>query len=122
MMDRLAKSGLKAAVLIATSRCEDAAVTVETRDIIKAFTFVIDWRDYALEVAANAGVTAFEKRIQKIMTLIQKYPGVTRSIIMQRNALLKRDTDIILDTLEQRGSVSRIKHGRTEKIFPIEEP
>jgi hypothetical protein len=118
-MDRLAKSGLKAALLIAASRRADERVIVEERDIYKAFSYVVGWREYAMEVLAGVGVTAQERVIQTTLNAIKKNPGVLRSTLMQTYHLTKRDADAVFETLEQRGLIERVRAGRSERLSPI---
>lgn len=119
-MDRLAKSGLKCAVLLAASRQKptEGKVQVDLRDVLHAFSYVQNWADYATDVVANIGKTVNEKRIELVMSAIRRSPGLTRSKLMQNYHLTARDADWILETLDQRGLVRRTKHDRTERIFP----
>jgi hypothetical protein len=117
MFDRLSKSGLKAAVLLACLRQEERLVVSEL-DIIKAFSYVEQWRMTAVEILNNLGRTASERHLQQVMRAIQKQPGLLRSKLMQQYHLSARDTEAILMTLEQRGSIQRVKHGRTERLNP----
>lgn len=116
MFDRLSKSGLKCAVLLACLRMESKLVVTEA-DILKAFSFVEQWRGYALEVVENIGRTSSERTIQNLYRMIKKSEGITRSEIMQHMHLNARDTEQMLMTLEQRGQVSRVKSGRTERLY-----
>jgi hypothetical protein len=114
-MDRLSKSGLKAAVLIAAARCDDR-VLVEERDIVKAFSYVMHWREYAMEVISGIGTSQQESLIGLVFEAINRNPGVLRSTLMQNYHLTKRDADGIFDTLDQRGLINRIRSGRSEKL------
>lgn len=119
MYDRLAKSLLKAAVLIAASRqlgCEK--VIVEEIDIIHSIYYGEQWREYAKEIVTNVGHTRDEKRIQTIFNAILRSAGITRSALMQAYHLSSREAQIILDTLEQRGLIMRTRVGRTEMLKP----
>lgn len=117
-MDRLAKSGLKAAVLIAASRMRERVI-VDEGDILHAFQYVIGWREYAMEVISNVGLTQQERGIGVIFNAIKRNPGVLRSTLMQTYHLTKRDADQIFDTLEQRGLVNRTRSGRSERLSPV---
>jgi hypothetical protein len=117
-MDRLAKSGLKAAVLIAASRMKERVV-VEEQDILKAFSYVIGWREYAMEVIAGIGSNAQEHQITLIFEAIRRNPGVLRSTLMQNYHLTKREADNIFDTLEQRGLINRARAGRSERLTAL---
>ena len=115
MMDRLAKSGLKTAMLIAASRMRDRVI-VDEGDLIKAFAYVTEWREYAMDVVSGVGTSRTEHQIGLVFQAIQREPGVTRSIIMRNYHLTKRDADTIFDTLEQRGLINRVRVGNTEKL------
>jgi hypothetical protein len=117
-MDRLAKSGLKASMLIAASRMKDR-ILVDEGDIYKAFSYVSKWREYAMEVIAGVGMSASERQIGLIYQAIRRTPGIMRSQLMQAYHLNKREADLILDTLEQRGVVNRIKSGRSERLTAV---
>jgi predicted transcriptional regulator len=118
MFDRLSKSGLKCAVLLAALRGEEQIVVTEG-DLMKAFSYVEYWRTCAMEVISNVGRTSSERILQQIMKHIAREDGVTRSLVMQRFHLNSRDAETILMTLEQRGMVNRVKAGRTERLYPI---
>lgn len=114
-MDRLAKSGLKAALLIAASRREPRVIVTE-RDIMKAFAYVSGWRDYSMDVISNIGMSAQERTITAVFSAILKKPGVLRSQLMQSYHLSKREADAIFDTLDQRQMINRTKSGRSERF------
>jgi len=118
-LDRLAKSGLKAAVLIAASRSHSDTVVVDIRDLVKAFWYVEQWREHALKVLNNIGRTQTERQMELIRLAIGRHEGITRSELMQKYHLTARDADSIFQTLDQRGQITRHKSGRTEKLFPV---
>lgn len=119
VMDRLAKSGLKAATLIAASRLRERFV-VEEIDVYKAFSFVCKWCEYVVEVVGSIGLTVSERQIQTICQRIRRDgdAGVQRSTLMQNYHLSKRDADNIFDTLEQRAQINRVRSGRSERLYP----
>jgi len=119
VMDRLSKSGLKAAILIAASRMKDTRVVVDEGDIFKAFSYVTDWRAYALEVISSVGMSQTEHKIGVVFAAIKKSPGVSRSQLMQNYHLMAREADQIFQTLEQRGLISRTKTGKTERLTAL---
>lgn len=118
-MDRLAKSGLKAAILIAASRMREGPVFVTEGDILKAFQYVTQWREFAMEVMSNIGISATEKHIELIFGAIKRNPGVTRSELMRNYHLTKREADSTFDTLEQRGLIARTKTRGTERLTAL---
>jgi hypothetical protein len=117
--DRLSKSGLKAAVLLAAVELQGEEVVVDERHIIKAISYVEQWREYTLDVVSNIGKTAQEKQIELVFRAVAKSPGTLRSAVMQTYHLTAREADAILGTLEQRGMITRMRAGRTERLFPI---
>jgi hypothetical protein len=117
--DRLAKSGLKVAVLCAACRAPSDDIVVGVQDIIKAFWYVEQWREHTLNVLNNIGRTTAERQIELVRGAISKHEGITRSELMQKYHLTARDADTIFTTLDQRGQITRHKSGRTEKLFPI---
>lgn len=117
-LDRLAKSGLKVATLLAASRRLEDKVTVTEEDLIKAFSFVEYWRTFIMDVLRNLGMSAGEGQIQNIFSLIEKSPGISRGQIMQRFHLAAFDTSRIFETMEQRGMIVRQKAGKGERLWP----
>lgn len=121
-LDRLAKSTLKVAILLAASRQEpagDGKFIVGVEDILKAVSYAETWRMSLLEVISNIGKTGSEHVLEKVHAFILKNVGITRSRVMQQFHFTARDIEWVVDTLEQRGYISRQKAGRTEKYFPI---
>jgi hypothetical protein len=116
--DRLAKSGLKAAVLLSAARRMSNDILVEEEDLVRAFAYVEQWRSYTLNVISNLGKTGAEAEIQRVLAMVIQHPGVYRSEVMQRYRLNSRDTDGILTTLEQRALINRNKTGRAERLYP----
>lgn len=119
--DRLCKSMLKAAVLIAASRqdpTDDNRVLVTLDDLLHAIYYGEQWREFGNEIINNIGRTQGERELEKIANAITRKPGVTRSALMQAYHLNARNTSLILETLEQRGQILRRREGRTEKLFP----
>lgn len=118
-LDRLAKSGLKVATLIAASRRLEDKVIITEEDLIKAFSFVDYWRTFIMDVLKNLGMTTGESVIHKILDHVEKNPGVSRGELMQRFHLSAIDTTRIFETMEQRGTIVRQKVGRGERLWPI---
>lgn len=112
--DRLSKSILKSAVLLAASRRMDERVVVEEGDIVRAIAYGENWRHYAVEIMDAVGMNANERQLDNIVRAIQKQPGVSRSLLMQRYHLSAREASAAFETLEQRGLITRTKLGRAE--------
>jgi hypothetical protein len=119
--DRLSKSGLKSALLIAALRM-DPNIVVTKLDLLKAFTYVEYWREFALDIIANIGRTTSERTMTNVLREIKRKSGITRSEIMQHHHLNSRDAELILMTLEQRGQIFRVKSGRTERLHDAVAP
>ena len=120
MMDRLSKSGLKIALLIAAERQdpqEKGYVDVEVKDILKAISYIDRWRMHSINILENVGKTATEKKVEFVYKFIRaSRSGVMRSTLMQNCHLTSREAEWILDTLDQRALISRRKHGRAELV------
>lgn len=115
--DRLAKSILKAALLIAASRTRSEELVIEEIDILHATKFGEQWRVYAQEVVDNVGKGAAERQLDNIYRAIQRSAtGISRSILMQNWHLTARDATQLFDTLEQRGLIKRLKVGKGEML------
>lgn len=120
MMDRLAKSGLKAAVLIAASRIHEDKIVATEHDILHAFWYVEQWLKHTIYIIGNIGTSHDERKLQKIMSQIESQPGIHRSKVMQRNYLTKREADNIFATLEERNAITRDSRGsRAERLYPV---
>lgn len=120
--DRLCKSGLKAAVLMAASERLTTRVTVTEQDLVRAFFYIEQWMVHTMYVVANIGKTSGEHQLDKILNMISMSPGVNRSRIMQNLRLQARDAEQAFTTLEQRGLISRKKAGRGENFYPTSTP
>lgn len=119
MMDRLAKSGLKAAALLAASKLPEEKIVVEKIDILHAFYYIEQWVKHTIYIINNIGKSHDEKLIQKLFDTINGNPGILRSEIMRRNYMSARDAEQIFLTMEQRGLIRREKKGgRGERIYP----
>lgn len=116
-MDRLCKSGLKIATLIAAARNMTDPVVIDLKDIIKAFSYIDRWRRYTAEVMDSLGKSSDEKELQRVYDYICRHEGCLRSEVMQRFALMARRADAILGTLEQRDMITRSRHGRAERLY-----
>lgn len=116
--DRLAKSILKAALLIAASRQRDERIIVEVTDLLRAIRFGERWRYYIQDVMDNVGKSNLERQFDTVLNAVRKKgsAGVSRSYLMQAYHLSARDAAAILETLEQRGAIIRQRSGRTELI------
>jgi predicted transcriptional regulator len=117
--DRLSKSMLKAATLIAASRQREHNVVVEEEDIVRAAYYGMQWRSYVDDIMENVGKSHTERMLDHILQAVIRRSGCTRSTLMQNYHLSAREMTSMLETLEQRGLVTRAKTGRTETIYPV---
>jgi hypothetical protein len=118
VFDRLSKSILKAAVLLACTKQRSDPVIVEEVDIIRAAAYGEQWRDYVIDVMNNVGKGGVERNLDNILNAIQRKPGVTRSEVMRNYHLNARQANEIFETLEQRTLITRTKNGKAEQLFP----
>jgi hypothetical protein len=118
--DRLCKSGLKAAVLLAASEqrpVEGSPIQVGLDHILLAIKYVEGWKKYADEVIQNIGHSADERQLERMVTVIRKNPGISRSQLMQQFHMNARNASYMFDTLTQRGVVLLVKKGATQTYF-----
>jgi hypothetical protein len=116
--DRLAKSILKAAVLLAASVQRSEEVVVDEDHILRAIHYGERWKTYADDVIGRIGRSSDEQQLDRVIKSLANHPeGLTKSKLMQWHHLNARTTSIILDTLEQRGVLVRRKSGRGETLF-----
>jgi hypothetical protein len=117
--DRLAKSVLKCALLIAASRQRGEDIVIEEIDILHAAKYGEQWYAHALEVMEDVGKGESERRIDTIYRAIIRNPaGISRSHLMQAYHLTAHDASAMFETLEQRGVIVRKRAGRTELLTP----
>lgn len=108
-MDRLCKSGLKMALLLAAaSRLEERIVITEA-DLIRAFAYIEDLKQHTFEVIANVGKGVDERLMERIVAYIERKPQSSRSEIMRAHRLTARQADNIFRTLEERGMIRPVK-------------
>lgn len=116
--DRLSKSILKAAILLAASRQRGQHVVVEEEDILRAIMYGEQWRAHVRDIVKGLGKGSFEKQLDAVYRQIQRSPGIGRSSVMQYHHLTARSANELFETLAQRGLITRTKSGRTEQLYP----
>ena len=110
--DRLSKSIIKAAVLIAASRQRGEAVSVELDDLLRAIKYGEEWRNYAEEIVTAIGTTGEERSVNKIYEFIEQQSvigGVSRSLVCRTFKLPARKATEIFATLEARGMIMKVE-------------
>lgn len=123
VMSRTAISCLKMAALVAASRQEpsiDGRITVTDIDIAHAIKYVHSWMPHTIEVIRDAGVTAAESLLQRMLGSIKRRPGISRSELMRSFHLTKREMDNIQDTLRERMLIRVEKDGRQQNHYPTD--
>ncbi len=116
--DRLCKSGLKMAVLLAALRCEDKVVVTE-RDLIRAFFYIEQLKEHTLTVIANVGKTNDERLMDRVLAAIKRKGSVDRSSLMRNHRLTARQADGIFNTLIQRGQIREIRGTAGGTIYEV---
>lgn len=112
LFDRLAKSTLKAIVLLAASRRKGDDVIIDVDDVLLGIKYAEGWQNYAIEVVNGIGMSIVETQMDNILGNIRKHPGISRSVLMRTYRLSAREADAIFITLEQRGLVTKSLAGK----------
>lgn len=115
--DRLSKSILKSAVLIATSRkLAEGEIEVTVADVIKAAYYGEAWRACVIDIMDSVGKGASERQLELILGAVRKRGdrGIERSTLMRSYHLTARDIEDALTTLEQRGVITRSRIAGTK--------
>lgn len=118
LYDRLGKSILKTAVLIAASRQRGDEVVVEEIDMLCAIRYGEMWRAYLKDLVINIGKSKTEKKMAQVMKFIQDRNGCSRAAVMRHFSLDNREAQQILDTLEQRGYINTAGIGKNLMLSP----
>lgn len=108
--DRLAKSTLKAAILLAASYqgADSTDVLVTEDDMIHAIYYCRQWYRYANEIVNSIGDSQDERVMKQIQEFVAgtRELGVTRAEIMRKFKLDSRRADLLLTTLSQRSLIA----------------
>jgi hypothetical protein len=117
---RLSKSMLKLSVLFAAERQvpADNKIIVEEGDVLNAAWYIQRWGRHSIQLITNAGTLPRERMMEKVYKIIVDKPGILRGSIMKRYKLDKRDADLILGTLEERGLVTKERSGTGWRYWP----
>lgn len=120
VMDRLAKSGLKAAVLLAAAESKaEEYVQVEPRHINRAFYFVEQWREHSVDIVTGSGNTENERNVQNVLSIIKASgeDGTTHPELMRYTKLQPFQMNNIITTLEERELIVRYGSGKKRRYF-----
>lgn len=112
LFDRLAKSTLKATILLAACQRMEETVSIGIDDVLLAIRYATEWREYAIDVVNGVGKSVAENQLETVMENIKRSPGISRSRLMRNYHLTAREADAVFSTLEQRGLVNIRKEGR----------
>jgi uncharacterized protein DUF3987 len=114
MFGRLHKSCLKMGILLAASRQEPngTRITCKPEDIINAAYYIQKWGEFTVDMVYNAGKTDAIRTLDRIREYIMNNPGAIHSTIMRRFHLSKRQMDEAMDTLLDRGEITKKKLSR----------
>jgi predicted transcriptional regulator len=116
--DRLAKSILKASVLLAASVQRNEEVVVTEDHILRAMAYGEEWKKFADDVITNVGRSSDEQQLDKLINTLKLHPnGMTKSKLMQWHHLNARQASQLIDTLEQRGTIITRKSGRGQLLL-----
>lgn len=116
--DRLSKSILKAAILIAASHQIGDDVVVDVIDILRAAKYGEEWAQHSKTIVNNVGKGANERLLERILNKIKRHEpqGIKRSLLMQQLHLGARETTLHLETLKQRDLIAIARVGKTDYI------
>lgn len=111
VMARLANSGLKVAMLLAAidPGNTNGDVVVSTSHLFRAFYFIEQWREHAIDLISNIGSDEDEKRISQIMNMIYAKPGITKTELMRTSKFRPQQMEAVLETLRQREMIHTSK-------------
>lgn len=118
--DRLAKSTLKASILIAASRQREPSVIVELDDLLHAIYYCRQWRTYANDVVNSVGKSASERLMETMLQEIKNSSkGKMRHELMREHQLSRKDANELFDTMEQRQWIDGVAVGRDIRYHAI---
>jgi hypothetical protein len=112
LYDRLAKSTLKAVVLLAATSQRNDEVVISLDDVLLGIRYAAGWREYAVDVVNGVGRSAVEHQLDAIFGNIRRNPGISRGVLMRNYHLTALEASAIFNTLEQRGLITPSKVGK----------
>jgi len=113
-MDRLSRSTLKIAIILAACRQKPKSerIMVEEVDIVNAATYTQRWGQNSIDLVVSAGKGQHEKFLERIYEFVHSTPGAMKSTIMRRFHLDSRMAAAVLQTLEERGQIRKEPRGK----------
>ncbi len=119
--DRLAWSAMKMAMLYATTEQEpdDGKIIVSKRNMEVAAYYVQKWGRHTVDLIQNVGRSTNQRLVQRVYQHIRRRPGCTRSEVSRHHHLSKKELDLILETLQDRGQIRVQKAGSGYTLHPV---
>lgn len=118
--DRLAKSMLKAAILIAAARQRGSIVHVEKTDILHAIYYGRHWKTYGSEIVNGVGKSKEERLIDTIVTRLKTASGgVARAELMRDYQLTNKHATELFATMLQRNLIHKTQFGSSELYHAV---
>lgn len=119
LMDRIKNSVIKVALLLAADRAfrEDSAHEIMLQDVVTAISHSNVWIESAYEVASGIDDKPSRDELRNIkieVAISSAQEGMTRTDVMRRFRLSKKDMDAIEATLEDRGQLVITTVNRTK--------
>lgn len=120
--DRLAKSILKAAILIAASRQRGSVIHVDKNDILHAIYYGRHWKTYGSEIVNGVGKSKEERLIDSIVTRLKTVPGgIARAELMRDYQLSNKHAAELFATMLQRNLIHKTQFGPSELYHAVRE-
>jgi hypothetical protein len=121
--DRMAWSMLKMAMLYATTDQEpkDETITIKLKHLHTAAYYIQRWGVHTIDLITNVGRSSNQRMVSRIFEHVRRRPGCTRSELSRYHHLNKKELDLILETLLDRGQVRVQKAGSGYTVHPIGE-
>lgn len=114
---RLAWSSLKMGMLLSAARQEpkNGKITTDADDLKAAAWYVQKWGHHTVDLIQNVGRTANQRLVSRIYAHVRRRPGCTRSELSRYYHLSRKELDVVLETLLDRGQirVQKVSNGAT---------
>lgn len=120
-LDRMSRSLLKMSILLAATRQEpnENKIEVNLDDVKNSAYYIQRWGQGSIDMMYNAGKTSDARIMEKVNGMIQRKPGIFRSELMRNFHFTKRQMDVVLETLVDRGEVRSARSGKGTKLWPV---